>query len=297
MPVKTPTPGRPRMTSSEANVRRVRDILEVNPRMSVREIVDNLSLPRSTVHRILKVHLKFRNVYSVWVPHVLSDDNKRQRIQCCKDIVKLFRTNARSFLGSHYLVQDESWIPWDFEDNRRVWIATTAVKPTTPRPKLTPRKTMVIVAYTSQPKRFSLTLLPQGATVNSGITKKFLDDTQRRFRQLQGAPIQLADMVLQWDNASSHTSRETTAHLAKLKVQLVKQSPYSPDLNMCDRFLFRKIKSGMKLSSFNGPEDVETAVRRAFDRIPESELMRELEKLKTHCDGVIEQSGAYLSDV
>ena len=30
-PVKTPTPGRPQMTSSEANVRRVKDILEVNP--------------------------------------------------------------------------------------------------------------------------------------------------------------------------------------------------------------------------------------------------------------------------
>ena len=143
----------------------------------------------------------------MWVPHVLSDDNKRQRIPCCNDILKLTRTNARSFLGSRYLVQDERWIPLGFEDNRRVWIATTAVKPTIPRPKLTPRKTMVIVAYTSQPKLLSLTLLPQGATVNSGITIKFLDDTRRRFRHLQGAPIQLADMVLQWDNARPPTLR------------------------------------------------------------------------------------------
>ena len=66
---------------------------------------------------------------------------------------------------------------------------------------------------------------------------------------------------------------------------------------MCDMFLFRKIKSGLKHSSFNGPEDVETAVRRAFDRIPESELMGELEKLKTHFDVVIEQSGVYWSDI
>ena len=68
-------------------------------------------------------------------------------------------------------------------------------------------------------------------------------------------------------------------------------------MNMYDRFLCRKINSGMKNSSFNGPEDVGTAVRPSFDRIPESELMRELEKLKTHCDGVIEQSRAYLSDL
>ena len=79
--VKTPTPGHPRMTSTEANARRVKDTLEVNPRMSIGEIVDNLSLPRSTaVHRILKAHLKFRNVYSVWVQHILSADNRRQWI-------------------------------------------------------------------------------------------------------------------------------------------------------------------------------------------------------------------------
>ena len=53
----------------------------------------------------------------------------------------------------------------------------------------------------------------------------------------------------------------------------------------------------MKHSYFNGPEDVETDVRRAFDRIPELELMRELEKLKTHFDGVIEQIRVYLFDV
>ena len=51
-PVKTPTPGRPRMTTSEANVRHVKDILEVNPR----EILGSLSLPKSTVNRILKAH-------------------------------------------------------------------------------------------------------------------------------------------------------------------------------------------------------------------------------------------------
>ena len=59
----------------------------------------------------------------------------------------------------------------------------------------------------------------------------------------------------------------------------------------------QKIESGMKHSSLNGPEDMETAVRRAFDRIQEPEPMRELEKLKTQFDGIIEQSGVYLSDV
>ena len=117
MPVKTPTPGRPRMTSSEANVRRVKDILEVNPPMSVREIVDNLSLPRSTVHMILKAHLKFRNVYSVWVPHVLSDDKKRQRIQCCIAVQDQCPQFLRVPLPCARRKLDSTL---DFEDDRRL---------------------------------------------------------------------------------------------------------------------------------------------------------------------------------
>ena len=102
-------------------------------------------------------------------------------------------------------------------------------------------------------------------------------------------------MVLQWDNARPHMKLYRPC--GQSEGSAGQRSPNSPDLNMCDRFLFRKIKSGMKHSSFKGPENVEMAVRRAFDRIPESELMKELQKLKTRFDGVIEQSGVYLSDL
>ncbi|QQP57571.1 Hypothetical protein FKW44_002607, partial [Caligus rogercresseyi] len=46
----------------------------------------------------------------------------------------------------------------------------------------------------------------------------------------------------------------------------VKQSPYSPNLNLCDRFLFRKLKHLLQESEFGGHEEATLAVQRAMRR-------------------------------
>ena len=294
---KRPPPGRPLATSSSRNVRRVKRSLTANPRMSIREIANELSLSYSTVQRILTTHLDYRNVFSQWVPHELSEQNKKDRVRCSRDLLALFKEHPIPHIASHYLVQDESWVLWDQQERRRVWIPKNARKPATPRVKLTKRKTMILIAFSCKPKRFSLTLLPQGATVDSSFTVKFLKATRNRFRQLKTAPVRFKNMMLQWDNARPHVSRETTDYLDQTGIRQIKQSPYSPDLNMCDRFLFRKIKSGLKKCALKGPEDVEREVRRLMNLIPETELLKELEKLSRHAQEVIRLGGIYPTDI
>ncbi|QQP51239.1 Uncharacterized protein FKW44_012534, partial [Caligus rogercresseyi] len=45
-----------------------------------------------------------------------------------------------------------------------------------------------------------------------------------------------------WDNARPRTTTDTREFLTRRDVEPVKQSPYSPDLNLCDRFLFLKVE-------------------------------------------------------
>ena len=104
-------------------------------------------------------------------------------------------------------------------------------------------------------------------------------------------------MVLLWDNACLHICSRTTPFLKQAKIQQLKQSPYSPDLNICDRFLFRKLKSGMKGVTLGSPEDVMSVGRQQPDRTSERELVRELEKLMDHCNMVIQLGGDYPSDI
>ena len=85
--------------------------------------------------------------------------------------------------------------------------------------------------------RFSITALPKGKTVDSEYMIKFFHDTRHRFSNLRKNPVMFDEMILQVDNARPHTAVITRHYFAGMGLRLVYQSPYSPDLNLCDRFL------------------------------------------------------------
>ena len=61
--------GRPCSARIEENINVVREFLEEDSRISVREIADCLEIDYKSVHRILTSELQLPNVCSVWVPH------------------------------------------------------------------------------------------------------------------------------------------------------------------------------------------------------------------------------------
>ena len=73
------------------------------------------------------------------------------------------------------------------------------------------------------------------------------------------------------DNTGPHSSL-----LTRRGILVVRQSPYSPDLNLCDRYLFREIKQDLKNEDFDGPEAVGKAVQRSIQKIPENTLLDQL---------------------
>ena len=92
------------MTSSEGNTHRVAEIRAENPCLSIQGTGDNLSLPKTTVQNILSKHLRCTTVFSMSVPHNLSNENKRQRLGSHFETLELFNSNPLSFLTSHYFV-------------------------------------------------------------------------------------------------------------------------------------------------------------------------------------------------
>ena len=57
------------------------ELIEENPRLSTYEVAAELSLPQSSILKILTDDLQFKNVLSVWVPHQLTGSNKMERVK------------------------------------------------------------------------------------------------------------------------------------------------------------------------------------------------------------------------
>ena len=97
--------------------------------------------------------------------------------------------------------------------------------------------------------------------VTAEVMVKYYKDTGHRFNNLRRDSVKLTDLTLQMDNARPHSATLTQDYLTKRDVPIIPQSPYSPDLNLCDRFLFKKMKRELKPQSFRGPKNVEKAVQ------------------------------------
>ena len=145
---------------------KVKNVVAKCPRISVRELARILNTDYTSIHRILMKDMQMQKVCSVWVPTVLSEKNKKDRIICCKRILK-----------------DVS----------------------------------------------------------------------------------------------------------------VSKSPYSPDINLCDRFLFTRLQEHCRAKEHGNGEELYIDAKRYLRSLPEDLLLHELNKLLEHCRAVIREAGAYVT--
>ncbi|GFS18337.1 histone-lysine N-methyltransferase SETMAR [Elysia marginata] len=71
--------------SSEISTTRVDELIKCDRRMRIREIALKLEIPKSTFHETVHDTLGYRKVCARWVPKMLKEDHKLQRVErfCC----------------------------------------------------------------------------------------------------------------------------------------------------------------------------------------------------------------------
>ena len=72
-----PKSGRPKFASRKEIVSKIKEIIEGDARFTVCDIARKVGMSLSTVHLILNKHLKVRNIFTRWVPHMSTDEKNR----------------------------------------------------------------------------------------------------------------------------------------------------------------------------------------------------------------------------
>jgi hypothetical protein len=80
------------------------------------------------------------------------------------------------------------------------------------------------------------------------------------------------------ENAPSHTSVITQQFLAKDKMAVIPQPPYSPDLATCDFFQFPKMKFKLKGRRFDTTEEIQAESQTVLDTLTEKDFQGVLQK-------------------
>ena len=148
-----PRSGRPTSSVTQETIDAVRQIIEEDPHATYQHLQQMVGVASGTVKTILHDHLKFRKVCKRWVPHSLTDEQRKARVSWCKRMLR-FYAKGKSRRTWEVLTGDETWIYYYDPRTKaqdRVWLAKGEPAPTKVRRERSTKKLMFSFFYEARP--------------------------------------------------------------------------------------------------------------------------------------------------
>jgi histone-lysine N-methyltransferase SETMAR len=264
-----------------------------NKHASSRLLAEELDVHHSTICDHLN-RMGKRYLSNVWIPHLLSEENKNCRVQIAQELLTKFRQ-------CHFLQQlitaDELWIYWEPSTNngpRKSWRASGDSPAVDVRRTLTNKKNLAIIFWDSK-GILLFRVLPRGVTMTAKLYCELLDELKIQIQLLRRRELQNPshNMHFLHDNAPPHRAAITAAKLDEINLPTLRHPPYSPDLSPSDYFLFSSLKSSFKGQKFQNTIEIETAFRVWQTSKTEDFFQKGINMLPARWEKCVEHNGNY----
>jgi histone-lysine N-methyltransferase SETMAR len=208
--------------------------------MSIRRIAEKLGISLERVNHILREELGIIKVSTRWVPKLLRREEKFNRVQFAKELLKRYSSKYDETLIHHYDPETRT--------EAKQWKHKTSPTPTRPKTQKLAKKVMAKFFWVSE-GLLLIDYLPRGVTVTgeyySNLLRRLRDAIKEKRRGKLGKGV-----LLLRDNARPHTCSLSMATAAELNFELVPHSAYSPDMAPSDYHLFKNLKKHLRERNF-----------------------------------------------
>ncbi|CAF3775224.1 unnamed protein product [Rotaria sordida] len=100
-------PGRPVTETTDENIEQIRDAIDDDPYVTIRELQGNTNLSYGTIQRIISDHLKLKKLTARYVPKHLTASQRAERVRICKENLTKFEQGTWRLCD--VVAGDESW--------------------------------------------------------------------------------------------------------------------------------------------------------------------------------------------
>ena len=108
----------PVLSVTKAYTAAVKIVVKQDARLPVIDRANCTGISEGSVQTIMKKRLDLRKVCARWVPHLLTEEQKTQRLKYAREFLKTFK-GCNCLVISNLLTGDENWVHM-FEPQRRV---------------------------------------------------------------------------------------------------------------------------------------------------------------------------------
>ena len=171
-------PGRPKISVTKANITAVKIVVERDARLSVKDIASCTGM-----QTILKKRLDLRKVCARWVPHLLTEEQKIQRLKCARELLKTYK-GCNSRVISNLLTGDGTWVHM-FESQRRAdnkqWKRKAQKRPCIAKRTISSKKMLYAIFFNSSGPVVQVPC-PSGHTVTGRFYKNSVLKKVKEFK-------------------------------------------------------------------------------------------------------------------
>lgn len=286
--------GRPKEVTTPEMVDEIHGLVIDDRRVKVREIAEAVGISHERVENILHEYLGMRKLAARWVPRLLSDGNKHDRVTTSKECLEMFKRNPKDFLR-RFVTVDETWIHYNTPETKeqsKQWTSPGELNPRKAKVRLSANKVMATVFWNTQ-GIVHIDYLEKGKTITGEYYAELLERFDADLKQKR-PHLEKKKVLFHQDNAPAHKSAIAMEKLQGLGYKLLPHPPYSPDLAPSDYYLFPNLKKWLGGKRFESNDEVITETNAYFEGLDQSYYLEGIKKLENRWTKCIELKGDYV---
>lgn len=265
-----PRSGRPVEVMTKEKIAQVKALVDDDRNITVALLSEECGISVGSVSTILHEHLQLRKICARWVPHMLSQEQKQERVRCSREFLEQFAGQSNRRL-SDIVTGDEKWFYYfqvPHKHQNKEWLSPEDPRPTVLRSGFRSRKQMFVV-FLSINGPVEVVMVPNGQNVNAGFyTEQVLPRVLQSVAATRPQRLRDGRIHIHHDNASSHTAAKTRDFITENCLKPVAHPPYSPDLAPCDFWAFPKLTERMAGCNFSREQDLARRINQELKSIP-----------------------------
>ena len=103
-----PKSGRPSSSTGDDHIEKVPSVIRENRRLTVREVSEEVGICKSSCHTILTEKLKMHRVAAKFLPRLLTEEQKQNRVTVSQELLN--RSNTDENFLKNVITGDETWV-------------------------------------------------------------------------------------------------------------------------------------------------------------------------------------------
>jgi histone-lysine N-methyltransferase SETMAR len=267
--------------------------IESDRRVTVRKLARAHGVSTRTIHATLHGDLHLSKKSARWVPKLLSDDKKKERVRTSEEFLKLVRRHSLSMLDN-IVTMDESAVSFHTPESKqqsKQWLLKGSPGPIKAKVHATRKKQMVLAFFDSKGLIYT-NFVPRGRTVNAAYIIEALARFLKALKEKRPT-MTAGTWWFHWDNAPVYTAAVVTNWMAARQFQILDHPPYSPDLAPADFFLFPSVKRELAGKTLT-QETLKKAWEGAVRTLSAADFATAFRRWYERCEKCIDIAGGYV---